>query len=209
MKFLTYSYARQIAEAHWGTGGTHSYSTNTTGAFNFSTSGHGGFVIDARVLTDEQRLSLRQFATPETVQIWMHNDKPCGLMHSAKRTAIRISAQAIKTEFEVFMLEEDCAWCLAYIFTPIRRRDDKPDTLQHAVTTYDNWYNPESPRVQASQREDAARENKDPDLIISAIQKGKYVSVTTADHKQHLVTGYANSRDEWGTPWLSKCEAAA
>ena len=63
---ITHSQARSMAEANWGRGGTKSRRTNRTGAFYFSCSSHGGYIIDGRAMSEEARKAISAYREPET-----------------------------------------------------------------------------------------------------------------------------------------------
>jgi hypothetical protein len=111
---LTSSQARSIAESHWGYGGTSSERTNTNGAFYFSCSAHGGFVIDGRVLTEAEREALKPHVTPDELNIWVYNGKVVGMLHwNSRRRKIRVPFGSEKISIPIYILEEDSAWALA------------------------------------------------------------------------------------------------
>lgn len=137
---LNHTQARSIAEARWGRGGTCSERVNRTGAYYFNCSGHGGFVIDARSLTDEELVAISPYVELEdaTLYKWGRKRK---LMHPYRRHSFKVSACAELEAFKFFLLEEDCDWCLAYLFTGIRHKN-KPATLEGAQRTFDQWIAP-------------------------------------------------------------------
>ncbi|KQS84296.1 hypothetical protein [Rhizobium sp. Leaf383] len=137
---LTHNQARVIAEAVWGRGGTHSEPVNRPGAFYFSCSGHGGFVIDQRALKDEELLAISPHVNFEDARIYSWGKRKT-LMHPYRTTGARVSAMAREEDFKFFLLEEDCDWCLAYIFTGIRHRY-KPAKEEAAQQTFDQWIKP-------------------------------------------------------------------
>jgi len=206
MSFLTHAQARQMAESKWGSGGTHSEKTTEPGAFYFSCSGHGGFILDGRALPGQARESLKQFIQPEIVE---HYFTQCGKLVAFnwpdRRRNRKIPADCYKVQFEVFVLEEDCDWCLAYMFTPVRFKQEQGDAMGKAKETFWNWFDTNNPKVRARKAADRAREEKDPNLIISAIQIGNNVQVITADGAEYLVSNYQDARDEFGYPWLNRC----
>lgn len=213
MNLLTSAEARQIAEATWGRGGTTTYKTNTRGTFYFSCSGHGGFVIDARVLSDDQRARLAQFVSFDSAtRYFAPYGRVYGLMTPYRSKSFKVPYDHKTENFDIVLLEEDCAWSLAYVMTTIRRKDDldEPRATEVAVAaakTFWDWYDPTNPRVIADKNAELARKNNHPGLIVSARAESAGVTrVWTADQREHLVTGYDRARDEWGHPWLFLCE---
>ena len=213
MQLLTHTEARQIAESQWGRGGTNSEKTNTRGAFWFSCASHGGFVIDSRVLDAVALKKITKYASPDRVTRYHLNGKTYGLKWPGRRNAFRIPFNVEHEVFDVFLLEEDCDWALAYMFTTIRLKKDMGDLERmasmsvEAAHTFWSWYDETNPKVKAMAFRDQARKNKDPDLIVSALWVDKTTTrVFTADGVEHLVLGYDQARDEYGTPWLRLCQ---
>lgn len=128
---MTHSMARSIAEAAWGRGGTHSYRTNRYGAFYFSCSGHGGFVIDARALSDEQYIKISKYVPPQ--QATQYGG---AVMHPYRTRSLRTVHPP--KPFKFFMLEEDCDWCLAPLFANINLVE-RPFSMELAQRTFDQW----------------------------------------------------------------------
>lgn len=137
---LTHSEAKTIAEAAWGRGGTHSEPTTRQGAFCFSCSGHGGFVIDQRALTDEELLAISPYVSFEDATLYTWGKRRT-LMQPYRTKGARVSAMSREETFKFFLLEEDCDWCLAYLFTGIRHKK-KPADLEAAQRTFDQWIRP-------------------------------------------------------------------
>jgi hypothetical protein len=208
--FLTASLARQTAEAQWGRGGTTSYKTNRKGAYYFSCSSHGGFVISAKALSDTEYEEISKYASPEVMTVYVDNDTDNVLLafqpfrrNSGKLRGVGSSGYRIEKE-EIFLLEEDCDWALAVKFAGIMVKDM---TKEAADKTFFNWFDIKNPAVAASKKIAELRKNGDNDLIVSASGlEGGLVKVWTADKKTYVVRGYDRARDEFGTPWLSRCE---
>ena len=208
--FLTASLARQTAEAQWGRGGTTSYKTNRKGAYYFSCSGHGGFVISGSALSEDERNKISEFVSPEIMTVYIDNETNKVLLafHPFRRNSGKLrgygSAGYRIVEEEIFLLEEDCNWALAVKFAGIMVKDM---TVEAADKTFFNWFDKINPVVVARERVAQLRKSGDSDLIIAAsgLDNG-LVKVWTADEKIHVVRGYDRARDEFGTPWLSRCE---
>ena len=206
MEMLSHVQARQIAETLWGRGGTSSATTNRNGAFYFSCSGHGGFVIDAAALTSEEYVALSKYVEPEKAKRYTFGRKS-KILWSGSRRAIRVPVGTPPSFFEFFVLEEDCAWALAYVLTGVRHKSVTAAQEQCARETFWNWYDESNPVVQHRMMVDKKREERDADLIVSAlnISNTTNTKVWTADGKEYIVSDYCNARDEFGTPWLSRC----
>lgn len=208
--FLNASLARQTAEARWGRGGTVSYKTNRKGAYYYSCSGHGGFVISGDALTADERNKISEFVSPEIMTVYVDNetDKTLLAFHPFRRNRGKLRGYGPAgyriVEEEIFLLEEDCDWALAVIFAGIKIKDM---TQEKAVKTFFDWFDKENPAVVAREKVAQLRKDGDGDLIIAAsgLDNG-LVKVWTADEKTHVVRGYDRARDEFGTPWLSRCE---
>jgi hypothetical protein len=126
---LTHSQARGLAESLWGTGGTTAYRTNRTGAFYFSCSGHGGFVIDDRTLTDQEReqLTTAGFIADKCWGIRRQDGSIVTVRHPHSQVPRpqKVTYRPGQGEYQdnnipVWVLEEDCDWAAAYVFTGIR-----------------------------------------------------------------------------------------
>ena len=208
---LTSTEARQIAENLWGRGGTSSTRTNTKGAFWFSCSGHGGFVIDTRVIKPEQLENLLKYASTAKVTRYSTTyGKVLGLMTPYRSKGIRVPVDYKAEVFDIVVLEEDCDWSLAYMFTTVRMKVEKTGeevVAAEAAHTFWQWFDEKNPKVIARKAADKARADGHPGLIISAARTDdSRVKVWTADGEQHIVTGYDKARDEAGNPWLYLCE---
>ena len=207
--FLTASLARQTAEATWGRLGTKAYKTNRTGAYYFSCSGHGGFVISAKALSPTEYEALSKYVTPEVMTVYVANEDNRVLLafhpfrlKSGKLPYAGPMGHRVEKE-EVFLLEEDCAWSLAVVLAGIMTKDM---TKAAAEKTFYNWYDKSNPAVVARETVAKLRAAGDSDLIVAASgMSDGVVKVWTADDKIHFVKGYDTARDEFGNPWLSRC----
>jgi hypothetical protein len=207
--YLTSSLARATAESRWGRGGTTAYKTNRKGAYYFSCSGHGGFVISAKALTAAEYEAMAKYVTPEVMTVYVDMETNAVLLayhpfrqNSGKLRGVGRKGYRVEKE-ELFLLEEDCAWSLAVILAGIMTSDM---TKESAEKTFYNWYDETNPAVVARERDAKLRAAKDGDLIIAASGMGDgLVKVWTADDKIHVVKGYDMARDEFGYPWLSRC----
>jgi hypothetical protein len=208
--FLTASLARQMAESQWGRGGTSSYRTNRKGAYYYSCSSHGGFVISAAALSPDEYKAIRQYVEPEVMSVYLDNldDRVLLAYHPFRQNGAKlwgVSAKGYRVEKEeIFLLEEDCDWSLAVLFAGITVQGM---TLEKANDTFFRWYDMTNPVVAERKRVDELRKNGDSDLIVAASRiENDLVKVWTADENTYVVRGYGKARDEFGTPWLSRCE---
>ena len=143
---LKHSQAKSIAEGCWGRGGTRSYGTNRPGAFYFTTSSHGGFVIDADCLSEEEKKRLDAYVTPEqcTIYTWeRYGKKHAKIMHPYRIRSFKTPMSAKRETKYVYLLEEDCDWCLVALFTKIRVKGHNNNGLMDdARKTFDVWFKP-------------------------------------------------------------------
>ena len=138
---IKHNEARAIAEAMWGKGGTNSERTNARGAFWFSCSGHGGFIIADEAITDAQRDAMRKDGfEPETATRYIGWRKTV-FMHPHRMRGARIAYHATET-VTYWVFEEDCNWCMPALFCGIGTKsmtEDWKTTREHAERTYANW----------------------------------------------------------------------
>ena len=136
---ITSAQARSMAEASWGRGGTSASRTNRKGAFYFSCSGHGGFVIDARCLDERERALFRRYLGSETATEIVRADG------SVRRLRGPLSQRSLKyypgqgethREAEIFFAEEDCDWAVAVVVADIKVAGM---TREEAVATFLRW----------------------------------------------------------------------
>ncbi len=127
---LTASVARTLAEQNWGTGGTHAYKTNRKGVFYFSCSGHGGYVVNAKALTEQEHQNIEAFVKPDHVSLLVQHlntgDVVIGVQSplSVRPRRFRFFPAYGAVEWQdypFYFFEEDCDWALLEHFTDIRR----------------------------------------------------------------------------------------
>lgn len=92
---LDHAKARKIAEATWGSPVATEYPCNRDGAFWLVTPQHGGLILDAAALSQDERDRIADLAQPDTLQ-----------------------------GAEVYVLEEDEAWAIAFDRLAIGRVQD-------------------------------------------------------------------------------------
>lgn len=190
---LNHVTARLIAQRNWGSDPT-SYHTNRRGAFYFSCAGHGGFVIDSRTLSAEEIAQLTQYVRGYDATEATYHGKPV-FMHPWRKRVLKYNADRGLAHFKIYLFEEDCNWCLPVKFAGILANGITP---MHAEQAFWDWFDPRNPKVQERQRRDQARENKDPDLIVSACRADYgQTLVTCADGRQHFLDSYDANH-----PWL-------
>jgi hypothetical protein len=152
--------ARHIAKLSWGEV-NESYRTNRRGAYYYSCSGHGGYVVDSRCLTPKERAKIDKYTQPYPLRILVqHRDGSggdvvigvdcrefisCGTKASFRGKAYRYypSLGAIEwQELPVYIFEEDCDWAVLEKFTDIRSEGWGKDEVERRKAinrTFKNW----------------------------------------------------------------------
>lgn len=138
---LTHSRARGMAESLWGNGGTISTRTSRPGAFYFSCSGHGGFVIDDRAFTEQERAAISPYAKPfKTNEIYNPARGDVVAMQNpfaSRPRTIRYAAGSIVRIAKIWTFEEDCDWCLPTVFAGITLKGRDPSG---AIDSFARWH---------------------------------------------------------------------
>ena len=151
---LTHSQARSMAESMWGPGGTTAYRTNRTGAFYFSCSGHGGFVIDDRALTDDERerLTAAGFKADACWGVRAEDGRivtvrsPYSQVARPRKVTYHPSrGETVDHAIPVWTFEEDCDWAAVCVFTGIRAPSafsfkDEAALVAYARESLGRWY---------------------------------------------------------------------
>jgi len=152
---LTREQATGLAESLWGTGGTASDRTNRDGAFCFSCSAHGGFVIDDRALTGRERDLLTE-AGFAAVACWGIRGADGGIIavrhpRPQDQQQQRVIYQPRRGEYEdrnipVWTFEEDAEQAAVYALTGIRPLDTRggqpadAEVVARATEILARWY---------------------------------------------------------------------
>ena len=155
--------ARHIAELMWGTGGTRAARTNRKGAYYYSCSCHGGYVVDGRALSYEEIGKIRTYIPSDSLFVCrVRNtlDMDSGDYIAAvsyndfapypRSTALNLPEHLVPIGWfrhPVYLFEEDYAWSILEQFTDIRRRchlnmDSKAAEEQERIRkdTFQYWY---------------------------------------------------------------------
>lgn len=129
--------ARHIAELMWGTGGTSATRTNRKGAYYYSCSGHGGYVVDCRALTIEEKEAIWPYCGslvgPHNLHTYLANasDGTC-YVTAVQYMDFSCDARVVRSsvprgmqpvgwaKHQVYLFEEDCDWSILETFTDIR-----------------------------------------------------------------------------------------
>ena len=145
--------ARVLAETTWGTGGTHAYRTNRKGAFYYSCSGHGGYIVDGNALTVTERANIDKYHTPEIVWAIRNN-----LTNEVRKTSNPFSikrffarhyphAEYLDKNYPIYYFEEDCDWAILEKFTDIRAKGRNITEEENAAIvekTFIKWAMPKA-----------------------------------------------------------------
>ena len=156
--------ARHIAELSWGKGGTHSYRCNRKGAYYYSCSGHGGYVVDGRCLTKAERRKIARYRSPMPLRILVQHRNgrtgnvvigvgcrdfiSCGNAASFRGKSYRYSPSLGKIEWQeipVYLFEEDCDWAILEKRTDIRAEMKHLSDKKRATSinrTFRQWAKP-------------------------------------------------------------------
>ena len=124
--YLNSAYARSIARSLWGEV-NHVYKTGHMGAYYFSCSSHGGYVVDGNVLTDEQRENIEKYVTPYEVYVEVNrNTGDVRVQNPCSSQGFHYSPyNQIVTDHKIFVFEEDCDWSVLEKFTDIRPKEKR------------------------------------------------------------------------------------
>ena len=148
--------ARRIAEAMWGTGGTHSYRTNRRGAYYYSCAGHGGYVVDSRCLTDEEKKLIDEYHEVEVLQLLIQHrtdgdyvigQDPSGDFKREgmpRKRTFRYNKGLGDVEWislDIYIFEEDCDWATLEKLTKVRAKHEMSDDKrqEYIDKTFAQW----------------------------------------------------------------------
>ena len=141
--------ARSFAETRWGRGGTHSYRTNRHGAYYYSCSGHGGYVVDGLALSEAERAAIDPYVKPENVFFAERPSEGCYFLQnidSFRSQRYQPYADTVTGKTPIYFFEEDCDWAVLEKFTDIRSAGHVDTPEHHAATieaTFNRWHTPE------------------------------------------------------------------
>lgn len=151
---------RAIAEAMWGTGGTNATRTNRRGAYYYSCSAHGGYVVSLKALTEEEKALLNQYTETMKIQALVQHrtdgDYVIAVSLSTmqryigkNRKQFRYTPHLGKVEWvdiEFYAFEEDCDWAILEKLTDIRANGSSTisDTERQEIIdrTFSQWATP-------------------------------------------------------------------
>lgn len=155
--------ARHIAGLEWGTVNT-SYRTNRHGAYYYSCSGHGGYVVDSRCLTPKERRCLDRYTEPQTLRILVQQRnggggvvigvncayfQSCGPIRHKRYSYAPMLGPVEFREIPVYVFEEDCDWAILEKLTDIRTLDilDEKQHQRSINRTFREWIKPRKKRI--------------------------------------------------------------
>ena len=139
---LNASLARRLAESYWGSGGTTAHRTNRKGAYNYSCSAHGGYIVDASVLSRDELKNINKYRDPLPLRLLVQ-DTPQGdyiismdarefssVWKRRKSTTYNPALGDVRwVKYPLYVFEEDRDWAVLECFTDIRSEgmvtDDK------------------------------------------------------------------------------------
>ena len=114
----------------WGRGGTQSIRTNRSGAYYFTCSGHGGYIVDSRALTDDEKNLLHDHIDPTKATLFVQHrqDGDYVIQHDFQRFGGRQmtcrynprEGRVDNVDFPVYVFEEDSDWRILEECTNIR-----------------------------------------------------------------------------------------
>lgn len=202
MTKLTASEARSIAHGMWGKV-NHTYKMNTRGSYGFSCEGHGGFIVAYESIPEDRREFVEKYNSHNSGIRYSHTvTGKSRFMHHCRIRGARLSYN--KTEdIKYYVFEEDSAYAIM-VLCGINLKEN-PIPIEDAETCFYNWYSETNPVVANRAIVEQKRKEGDPDLIVAASRVDNGVKVWTADDKQYIVSNYGESRDEFNTPYLSRC----
>ncbi len=156
MKFIKFNQykipARSIAEMMWGRGGTNAEKTNKNGAYYYSCSGHGGFIIDSRILSENEKKAINYFINPDYFNLLIQKRNGIDYVIGADLSYFSNSNHQKKSynfnpsygfpewiQFPIYLFEEDCAWSILTSLTDINFLE-KPINKERSEQTFKQWY---------------------------------------------------------------------
>lgn len=145
--------ARRIAELVWGKGGTTAYKTNRVGAYYYSCSSHGGYVVDHRALSEEELSNINKYITPSNLMLLVQNingklfviGENLGHIEYVRPRRYKYNPSYGPAEWvnhPVYLFEEDCNWSALELHTNIRAGGlsmDEEKRMTIAREAFDRW----------------------------------------------------------------------
>jgi hypothetical protein len=147
--YLSSAKARSFAECNWGYGGTNQVKTTRRGAYYFSCSGHGGYVVDANALSVQEYENIVKYAKPEKCFVTLVDGEVKFFQNpiTTRRQRYKLYQNMEQKTVEVFFFEEDCDWAILEKFTDIRLVGGYEDLAKHEEAingTFTRWHEPKA-----------------------------------------------------------------
>lgn len=149
------SIARRIAKARWSEIND-SIKTNRKYVYYYSCAGHGGYVLDPKALTDEEREEISGvedgISTSSLLLFVQHRTDGTYILKTSTYYLSKIvgsqpigradlsKGDAEWIEYPVYLFEEDCAWSVLEYFTDVRLVDVNTPDDERIKETVENWY---------------------------------------------------------------------
>lgn len=156
--YINHSRARSLAEQSWGSGGTNAYKTNRKGVYYFACSSHGGYIVNPKMLAEEEKHLINKYMTPEKIMLAVQNqegvDYVLGYQHPCAPRQKIIKYQPALGEFrwveyEFYEFEEDCAWAILEYYTDVQTQfpgteRDPQEARASVVSIFSRYYSNKS-----------------------------------------------------------------
>lgn len=200
--------ARLMAETLWGRGDTDAQRCNSLHAHWFECSEHGGMILDAASLSDEQRDELDAISKPVEAYTLMAGSQ---VMRAGFGEPTAVHKSWSEQRHEVYVFEKDRDWCIPVITLGLGRLSDMRDPLaiNEASRLFKRFFDVHSPEARARAALEGAENGGNPDMIVAGVRTANDIDrVWTSDGQAWDVTGYENAQNEEdGLRYLSKCDA--
>ena len=148
--------ARNLAEICWGRGGTSSYRTNRKGAYYYSCSGHGGYVVDGKALKYGEQENIKKYTSElDFLKILVGTDDINMLWVLGYYSPNEMRTKTLKfpgkfkevhwERYPMYYFEEDCDWSILEYFTNIRipkaySNYDPQHHMQMVEESFERWH---------------------------------------------------------------------
>ena len=144
---------RQIANNSWG-GDCQSIKTNRNGAYYYSCSAHGGYVVKSLALSKEERTMIDAKHSPEMLPILVQKRKDGDFVIAVdygkfnpvyRRRKISYNPSLGSVEWRghpMYLFEEDEEWSILEHYTDIRLKEDEDDPKHDDVIrrSFETWH---------------------------------------------------------------------
>lgn len=200
--------ARLLAETLWGRGETDVQPCNSLKAHWFECSDHGGMIMSAASLTDEQRDEIDRIVKPVEAYALFSGGQP---VRAGFGEPTAVHKSWTEQREQVYVFEKDRDWCIPVIVLGMGRLTDMRDplALSEASRLFERFFDVHNPDARARRNLEAGIGAGNPDVIVAAVRTANDIErAWTADGKSWDVTGYAESLDDVdGVHYLQNCAA--